>query len=50
VAEPIAVTGAVVSVGTSVGIAVGTAADADRVLRDADAAMYRDKQSHRTPA
>jgi len=50
VAEPIAVTGAVVSVGTSIGIAVGTAADADRLLRDADAAMYRDKQSHRTPA
>ncbi|GAA2645551.1 hypothetical protein Adu01nite_54850 [Paractinoplanes durhamensis] len=47
VAEPIAVTGAVVSVGASVGIATGTPAEADRMLREADDAMYRSKQSRR---
>ncbi|GIE94243.1 hypothetical protein Ari01nite_17080 [Paractinoplanes rishiriensis] len=50
VAEPIPVTGAVVSVGASIGIAVGTPADADRMLRDADAEMYRNKQSRRAAA
>ena len=47
VAEPIPVRGAVVTVGASVGVAAGTSADADRLLRDADDAMYRSKQSRR---
>jgi diguanylate cyclase (GGDEF)-like protein/PAS domain S-box-containing protein len=50
VAEPIAVPGATVTVGASVGVACGTPSDADRLLRDADEAMYRTKQSRRTPA
>ena len=47
VAAPIAIAGAVVGVGTSIGVAAGTRADAARMLRDADADMYRRKQSRR---
>ena len=50
VGEPIPVAGTVVTVGVSVGVAAGTPADADRLLRDADDAMYRTKQSRRTAA
>ncbi|WP_433306855.1 diguanylate cyclase domain-containing protein [Actinoplanes sp. CA-030573] len=48
VAEPIEVFGGTVTVGASVGVAAGTPADADRLLRDADEAMYRTKQSRRS--
>jgi diguanylate cyclase (GGDEF)-like protein/PAS domain S-box-containing protein len=47
VAEPIPVTGAVVAVGTSIGVAAGTPAEAERMLRDADAAMYQSKQARK---
>ncbi|MFI5896875.1 diguanylate cyclase domain-containing protein [Actinoplanes sp. NPDC051513] len=50
VAEPIQVPGAVVTVGASVGVACGKPTDADGLLRDADDAMYRTKQSRRTAA
>jgi len=50
VAEPIPVAGTTVTVGASVGVAAGTPADAERVLRDADDAMYRTKQSRRAAA
>ena len=45
-----AATGAVVSVGASVGVACGTPADAERMLRDADAQMYHNKQSRKASA
>jgi len=48
VGEPIPVAGTTVTVGASVGVAAGTPADADRLLRDADAAMYRTKQARRS--
>jgi diguanylate cyclase (GGDEF)-like protein len=48
VAEPITLAGgAEVGVGTSVGVAAGVREDAERILRDADAAMYRSKLSRR---
>ncbi|MEU4237693.1 sensor domain-containing diguanylate cyclase [Actinoplanes sp. NPDC026619] len=47
VAEPIPVTGAVVTVGASIGVSSGTPAEAERMLREADDAMYRRKQSRR---
>ncbi|MET3424736.1 diguanylate cyclase (GGDEF)-like protein/PAS domain S-box-containing protein [Actinoplanes tereljensis] len=47
VAEPIPVTGAVVTVGASVGASTGTPADTERMLREADDAMYRSKQARR---
>jgi diguanylate cyclase (GGDEF)-like protein/PAS domain S-box-containing protein len=47
VAQPIGIVGEIVSVGASVGVAAGTPADADRMLRDADAEMYRRKQSRK---
>jgi PleD family two-component response regulator len=47
VSEPVVVTGGVVAVGVSVGVATGTPADAERMLADADAAMYRTKESRR---
>ena len=52
VAEPIALDGhpTVVSVGASVGVACGDPADADGMLRDADAGMYRNKQSRKAAA
>ena len=50
VGEPMPVAGTVVTVGVSVGVAAGTPDDADRLLRDADAAMYRTKQSRRSAA
>ncbi|MET0426751.1 MAG: GGDEF domain-containing protein [Actinoplanes sp.] len=43
VAEPVAIDGARVVVGASVGVATGRARNASRVLHDADAAMYRTK-------
>jgi diguanylate cyclase (GGDEF)-like protein len=46
--DPIAIAGAVVRVGASVGVATGTRADAAVMLRDADAAMYRSKQARRS--
>ena len=48
--EPIPISGGQVTVGASVGMAFGTAADADRLLRDADDAMYRIKESRRRVA
>jgi diguanylate cyclase (GGDEF)-like protein len=50
VCEPIPLSGTVVTVGASVGVACGTPADADGLLRDADEAMYRTKQSRRAAA
>jgi diguanylate cyclase (GGDEF)-like protein/PAS domain S-box-containing protein len=50
VAEPIEVPGAVVTVGASVGVAAGSPAEAERLMRDADEAMYRTKQSRRSLA
>jgi diguanylate cyclase (GGDEF)-like protein len=52
-AEPFRLDGTEVSVGTSVGVAVqGSDRDrsAEKLLREADAAMYRDKQRSRRPA
>jgi diguanylate cyclase (GGDEF)-like protein len=44
VAEPIEIdSGDLVTVGASVGVAAGAARDAIRLLREADAAMYRSK-------
>jgi diguanylate cyclase (GGDEF)-like protein len=43
VAEPIPVPGGPVTVGASVGVATGLPHEAERILRDADAAMYRTK-------
>ncbi len=43
VAEPIPVPGGPVAVGASVGVAAGLPHEADRILREADAAMYRTK-------
>ena len=48
--EPIPIPGGSVTVGASVGVSAGTPADADRLLRDADEAMYRTKQSRRAAA
>ncbi|MEV4639722.1 diguanylate cyclase [Actinoplanes sp. NPDC049548] len=42
--RPIEAAGTLLAVGASVGIATGRADDPDRLLRDADAAMYRVKQ------
>jgi diguanylate cyclase (GGDEF)-like protein/PAS domain S-box-containing protein len=50
VAEPIPVPGTLVTVGASVGVACGTRAEAERLLRDADEAMYRTKQARRATA
>jgi diguanylate cyclase (GGDEF)-like protein/PAS domain S-box-containing protein len=50
VAEPIPLPGGPVQVGASVGAASGPAAEAERLLRDADAAMYRRKADRRTHA
>jgi diguanylate cyclase (GGDEF)-like protein len=47
VAEPIPVPGGPVAVGASVGVAEGLPHEADRILRDADAAMYRTKASRK---
>ncbi|WP_246607381.1 sensor domain-containing diguanylate cyclase [Paractinoplanes toevensis] len=47
VADPIAVTGAEVTVGASVGTSTGTPAETERMLREADDAMYRSKQARR---
>src|SRR5690606_13352702 len=48
VAEPIPVPGGPVTVGASVGVAVGLPHDADRILRDADVEMYRTKATRKT--
>jgi diguanylate cyclase (GGDEF)-like protein len=48
-AVPVEVEGHLLSVGASIGIATGDRADADRLLRDADAAMYAAKRSSVTP-
>ncbi|HYH72057.1 MAG TPA: GGDEF domain-containing protein [Nocardioides sp.] len=50
-AEPFRLDGTDVEVGTSVGVAVhavGSDGTAEQLLREADAAMYRHKQGHRT--
>jgi diguanylate cyclase (GGDEF)-like protein len=50
-AEPFRLEGADVAVGTSVGVAVqpvGSDGTAEQLLREADAAMYRHKQGHRS--
>jgi diguanylate cyclase (GGDEF)-like protein/PAS domain S-box-containing protein len=49
-AEPIALPGGPVRVGASVGASAGAAGDAERLLREADAAMYRIKADRRTHA
>jgi diguanylate cyclase (GGDEF)-like protein len=48
-AEPFLIDGKEVTVGVSIGVAVSTdeATDPDRLLREADAAMYREKTSSR---
>jgi diguanylate cyclase (GGDEF)-like protein len=48
VAEPIPVPGGPVSVGASVGVAAGLPHDADRILREADAEMYRTKATRKS--
>jgi diguanylate cyclase (GGDEF)-like protein len=50
-AEPFRLDGTDVEVGTSVGVAVqalGSVGTAEQLLREADAAMYRHKQGHRS--
>ena len=47
VAQPIPIEGLLLSVGASVGVAVGAPDDGDRLLRDADAAMYRRKRERK---
>ncbi|GID29346.1 sensor domain-containing diguanylate cyclase [Paractinoplanes brasiliensis] len=50
-AEPIRLPdGPEVAVGASIGVSTGTAGEAGRLLRDADAAMYRNKARRRGPA
>jgi diguanylate cyclase (GGDEF)-like protein len=49
-AEPIPLTGGPVQVGASVGAASGRAGDAEQLLREADAAMYRVKADRRAHA
>jgi diguanylate cyclase (GGDEF)-like protein/PAS domain S-box-containing protein len=49
-AEPILLPGGPVRVGASVGAAAGTAADGERLLREADGAMYRVKAGRRVHA
>ncbi len=46
-AVPVEVEGQLMAVGASIGIATGDRSDADRLLREADAAMYRAKQGAR---
>jgi diguanylate cyclase (GGDEF)-like protein len=46
-AEPVDVAGVRVSVGASVGVATGPADDPDRLMRDADAAMYAIKHARK---
>ncbi|MET0415580.1 MAG: GGDEF domain-containing protein [Actinoplanes sp.] len=50
VAEPIPVPGGPVAVGASVGMAAGLPNEADRILREADVAMYRTKASRKASA
>jgi diguanylate cyclase (GGDEF)-like protein/PAS domain S-box-containing protein len=49
VSAPVDLDGRALRIGASVGVATGPAGDPDRLLRDADAAMYRTKQ-HRKAA
>jgi diguanylate cyclase (GGDEF)-like protein/PAS domain S-box-containing protein len=49
-AEPIPLPGGPVTVGASVGAASGPAGDAEQLLREADAAMYRVKSERRSHA
>jgi GGDEF domain-containing protein len=44
-AEPALVEGHLIALRASIGVATGTLAQADRLLRDADAAMYLVKQN-----
>ncbi|MGX6608058.1 diguanylate cyclase domain-containing protein [Micromonosporaceae bacterium Da 78-11] len=46
-AEPVLLADGWVAVGASIGVGSGRPADADRIMRDADAAMYRDKRERR---
>ncbi|WP_433219915.1 diguanylate cyclase domain-containing protein [Dactylosporangium sp. CS-047395] len=48
--RPYAVAGTVARVGASVGVATGTPADLDALLRDADTEMYRIKTARKTAA
>jgi predicted signal transduction protein with EAL and GGDEF domain len=48
--EPYALTGTVARVGASVGVATGTPAGLDALLRDADAEMYRSKTARKPTA
>ena len=50
VAAPIALADTSVTLGASVGVCVGLPGDADRILRDADTAMYRDKHERKAAA
>ncbi|MDG6106705.1 GGDEF domain-containing protein [Dactylosporangium aurantiacum] len=47
---PVDLDGRALPVGGSVGVATGPAGDPDRLLRDADAAMYRTKQDRKAAA
>ncbi|WP_327001968.1 sensor domain-containing diguanylate cyclase [Dactylosporangium sp. NBC_01737] len=47
---PIGLDGGALRIGASVGVATGPADDPDRLLRDADAAMYRTKQHRKAAA
>ena len=47
-ASPIQLGDALVAVGASVGAGAGLPADADRIMRDADAAMYRAKRDRKS--
>ncbi|MEV6349031.1 diguanylate cyclase [Actinoplanes sp. NPDC051851] len=49
-AEPMLIAGAWLTVGASVGVAGGGAGDGERVLREADAAMYRRKHARKQRA
>jgi diguanylate cyclase (GGDEF)-like protein/PAS domain S-box-containing protein len=46
--EPVRLGDAWVAVGASVGVSSGRPGDADRIMRDADAAMYRDKRERKS--
>jgi diguanylate cyclase (GGDEF)-like protein len=47
--QPMRLSEGVLQVGASVGAATGVAGEVERLLRDADAAMYRKKQARRAP-